>query len=118
MDRNIKLHQVAGPFGDCTSAYAVEFPEGLTVKEFIPLVVNENPDEWGRIALGWIRPTLAEYRHGSIVYTELFHKYKTREIFKIEANGGWSLMDYNITLKPEPKPHLEVDINAKTQFPF
>lgn len=118
MDRKIKLHQVAGPFGDCTSAYAVEFPEGLTVKEFISLVVNENPDEWGRIALGWIRPTLAEYNHGSIVYTELFHKYKTREIFKIEANGGWSLMDYNITLKPEPKPHLEVDINAKTQFPF
>lgn len=99
MGKQIELVHLAGPFGDCCSSYAVKFPTDMTVQEFIETVVAENPGEWGRIGFGWNHPKLAEYNHGSIIYTSEYAKYKSKKIIKVDAHGGWSLMDYNITLK-------------------
>lgn len=119
MEKKIKLIHRDGPFGDCTSVYDVEFPQDITVAEFIQLVVDENPHEWGSFSLGWKQPTVACYSHGSITYTEAYDTYKLAKIASVSSNGGWSLMDYSLKLVPKPKAEVVVDIfKSLTNFPF
>lgn len=88
-----------GPFGDATSSYDVVFPEGITVAEFIETVVEENPKEWGDFLHGFRNPVIAEYQRGKIVYKPEFEKVKDRIVESAEANGGWSLMSYDLSFK-------------------
>ena len=96
-----KIHRIykAGPFGDETSLYDVIFPEGMTVAEFIETIVEENPKEWGDFLHGFHNPIIAEYQRGKIVYKPEFEKVKNKVVEKAEANGGWSLMSYDLSFK-------------------
>lgn len=118
MDKKIKLTLMAGPFGDCTSAYDVSFPQDITVEQFVQLVLQENPKEWGTIGLSW-NHKLVDYSHGSIKFREDYDVYKNERVLKAKAHGGWSLMDYELELVPKPKLEKFVDIFAElTNFPF
>lgn len=122
MEKKIKLIHRDGPFGDCTSVYDVEFPQDMTVCEFVTTAVAENPQEWGSFSLGFRGPIVAEYKRGVLqLHPDTWEKYQQRKIAKASSNGGWSLMDYTLELVPEPKPKLEkfFDIFAElTDFPF
>ena len=118
MDKKIKLTVRAGPFGDCTSAYDVSFPQNITVEYFIQSVLQENPNEWGTIGLGW-NHILADYSHGTITFREDYDIYKNERVLKAQAHGGWSLMDYQLELVPKPKLKIFFDAFAPlTNFPF
>ena len=101
-----KLHFTCtgGPYGDATSSYDVSVPKGMTLEEFIKAILDEHPDEWGDIKLGWGKDPLIEYNRG-----ELYNPHPSltenlsKEVVEVKASGGWSLMTYIIKLKdPEP----------------
>lgn len=93
----MKGYCVGGPYGDATSSYEYILSRGATIKEFIELILK-NKEEWGGIYVyqGGERVQIAEYRHGNLEW----HKIpdgSARILPKIDAHGGWSLMDYLVT---------------------
>ncbi len=96
-----KIHRIykEGPFGDETSLYDIIFPEGITVAEFIETIVEENPKEWGDFLHGFRNPVIAEYQQGKIVYKPEFEKVKDKIVESAKANGGQSLMSYDLSFK-------------------
>ena len=93
--------QTGGPFGDATSNYKVSFPKEITVEEFINIVLEERSDEWGYFRSSWSSSgKIAEYSKGELLSTgfETYSKFKNRKIESVSANGGWSRMDYMITV--------------------
>lgn len=117
MSKKLKFIHTSGPHGDATSNYDVQFPEGMTVEEFARAVISENPDEWGYISVGW-NDKVVQYDRLSVRAVGRFEEVKNRVVKRATANGGWSLMSYDLELEPLPKPHVEVDLHAKTDFPF
>ena len=118
--KKIRLECTAGPFGDCTAAYKVYFPKGITVEEFINLVLEENPDEWGSFHLGSLMGTvIGNYnRSKENKFTpqniEVYEKIKHFHPVEIFANGGWSLMDYTIITKEKnPNDFLYMTITEE-----
>lgn len=99
----LKFIHVAGPFGDQTSGYEIEFEKPMTVKQFMDAVITERSGEWGNFALknDWTKK-LAEYKHGSItIINDSYYPAADKTIKSISANGGWSLMSYDIVLENE-----------------
>ena len=91
-----------GPIGgDETAPYDVVFLEKMTVREFVEYVLTLH--EWGRIALcipgfgsGDMQP-YCQYRQDKLE-SELPEEYLDRTIASATAHGGWSLMNYTLTL--------------------
>lgn len=91
-----------GPIcGDETAPYDVVFLEKMTVREFVDYVLTLN--EWGSIALclpGFSANDMqpcCQYSHDKLE-SELPEEYMDRTIASATAHGGWSLMDYILTL--------------------
>jgi len=94
--------------GDCTASYKVDIDKecrDLTV--FIRTVLEENPNEWGRIYLmetgqSRFEVPFIEYRNGELISTPEDTSFKTRPIECVTASGGWSRMwsrvDYYVRL--------------------
>lgn len=90
----IQREFIGGPYGDATSSYECILSREATIKEFIELILK-NKEEWGGIYVyqGRELVQIAEYRHGNLEW----HKIpdgNARILPKIDARGGWSLMDY------------------------
>lgn len=117
MEKQIKLIHKAGPFGDCTSQYEVTFPKNITVGEFMKLVIQENPTEWGEFGVYWNYP-LAKYRDGKLFTAVALDEYRDMKVLRVQAHGGWSYMNYIIDPEKPPKPEIKVDLNKITCFPF
>jgi hypothetical protein len=117
MEKQIKLIHKAGPFGDCTSQYEVTFPQDITVDEFIKLVIQENPKEWGDFCVYWNCP-IVKYRDGKRFASVSYDEYRNMKVLCVQANGGWGRMDYIIDPEKPPKPELKIDYRQATQFPF
>ena len=107
--KKISLIHVSGPYGDACSSYSFTISNEMTLKEFVELIVNENPNEWGVVREGsGLEKIYAEYRWGEI-------KYLTDTPDKIiiypkgRAHGGWSNMDYYVK---EENKQLEIDLNS------
>ena len=91
-----------GPISsDETAPYDVVFLEKMTVGEFVDYVLTLN--EWGRISLyipgfgsGDMQP-YCQYNHDKLK-NELPEEYMDRTIASATAHGGWSLMNYTLTL--------------------
>lgn len=101
----ITFEITGGPYGDCTSNYKVIIHnKPLTFKNFVDEVLQRN-NEWGEIRLGksWIDCIGAtksiEYSKGQILKDDLLAEYSDCEVLEIKANGGWSKMDYYVSLK-------------------
>lgn len=98
VNKKIKLVFKCGPLGDETSLYEVMFPDGLTIKDFVEIAVLENPEEWGNFRCSWFGPIIAEYEHGKIEYTKEFEEIKDKIVHRASSTGGWSRMDYHLTI--------------------
>lgn len=94
----------AGPVGgDETRPYVVDLDYDYTVEQFIREVLLNNR-EWGKISIynkdyifGY--PSY-RYEYGTLT-SKLPDEYLTRKIKSAKASGGWSLMDYIVTLEEE-----------------
>lgn len=84
---------------DCTSFYDASFKVPPTFEEFMQYLIIEQSQEWGYIALdNWLN-RIVEYRWGKIVSaTEEYDKNKDKRIVLHNMHGGWSRMDYVITI--------------------
>lgn len=108
MKNNFQLIHTGGPYGDCTDDYEASFDKPFKVKDFLS-IVEAQKEEWGSIQ--FIVPHFygyftVDYKHGVIDYTgfDKFSGRKNKDLFnakikEITANGGWSLMQYRVTLE-------------------
>ena len=96
--KQLKQIHLEGPFGDETNLYRIECPKDTTVQQFIKLILQEYPNEWGAIRTkGKI---ILEYKHGEIdIITADLIKYINCIIKNAKGYGGWSLMDYDIEVE-------------------
>jgi hypothetical protein len=98
----IKLTQTSETFGDCTALYSVQLDKPYTVKEFIDEVLTK--EEWGYIGIEdkygdsiFGNPN-CEYKRNELI-TEMPVEVLDKVIVKVRASGGWTRMDYNITIE-------------------
>ena len=97
----IRLYHKAGPFGDETSMYELEYERGTTVQDLIEFALS-NTREWGKIEINkypkqsFPYDYTLEYRYGQLTNGFIPDNIRQMEIRKGTANGGWSLMTYTI----------------------
>ena len=117
--------------GDATSWFDVEFTRPITVMEFIEAVVDLNQrlerGEHGTIRIyDHTHPTIEDSKNAaSISYNHSGVKFDLAGrsldllyslIYSAKANGGWSLMDYDLYLAAGEN-HSEFDeLNARARF--
>lgn len=95
-----KLVQLSPEGSDCTAPYRVDLNGEYTVEEFIHDVLL-NTREFGYIYIDGFNPyreAICQYRNGKLLDKpkEEFLKLK---IIEARAHGGWSCMDYVLTLE-------------------
>ena len=93
----MKSTQISPTGGDCTATYSITDYKATTVGEFINEVLTEYPSEWGKIEDNNHR-LIAEYSYGKVVTSNVTAELLNKQIIKIIGNGGWSRMDYIITI--------------------
>lgn len=100
------LTQSTPTAGDCTAGYKVTLEKECTLQEFIDAILT-NKREWGYIKVAkrdcaWYNYPGFSYRYGEISgepnLPEEVYGYKVKSV---TANGGWSNMDYIVTLEKE-----------------
>lgn len=97
-----KLVQI-GPAGDdCTALFDVRLNGPYTVETFIHDVLLDS-SEWGRIGINdgytpFGNPS-CEFSHG-VLKSNLPEEYLPLEVVSARASGGWSNMNYRLTVKP------------------
>lgn len=109
-----------GPFGDETSSYEIILPEDedITVEDFIEQILVDEPDEWGDIYNG-MHKIIADYKRGEATFRDGYDSIKHKKIISVKAHGGWSMMDYYLELKPNPKVLVdEYDYEQISMFDF
>lgn len=93
--------------GDCTAGYRVDLDKEYTLQEFIDVILTNKKDEWGMIRIvkrncPWYCCPSIGYRYGNITNTpnipKKFFDYKVKSV---TARGGWTAMDYIVTLEKE-----------------
>lgn len=96
---------------DTTAEYDVTFTERLTVGHFVDRILKSTHD-WGYIG---IRATdskvdvkhavygypCIEYQYGDIITRNNLKRFSDRVIKSVHASGGWSRMDYLLSLYEE-----------------
>ncbi len=81
---------------DCTNEYIVSVSPNLTVEAFINYILSNFPLEWGDIKLYHrYENSIIQYKCG-ILLNEI--KHKDSIIKYVEARGGYSCMNYVITV--------------------
>lgn len=96
-----KLTQLRPEGTDCTAPYSVELNGDYTVASFVQDVLKDKT-EWGYIGIdngkfGFGDPNV-KFRHGKLLST-LPSKYLDMKVTKAKASGGWSRMDYLLTVE-------------------
>ena len=94
--RFIQTHSVGS---DCTAPYDVKDYKAKTVREFIPEMLKERPNEWGKIQVKMMfGGGFCTYRNG-ILLSDLRPEFLDLEIQEVKSAGGWGYMDYLIFTK-------------------
>lgn len=102
----IKLIKTGGPYIDCTSNFIVKFDHPYTIGEFIKEVYEENTDgAWGHIRVtngreSWFGTDICFYRYGKWE-KPCPAEYLDRVIKSATCNGGYSLLNFYVTLTEE-----------------
>lgn len=86
--------------GDCTAGYKVQFSKTCTVREFIEEVLKKNPGEWGEFELKHFG-VRTEYKYGRLVKQKFADELLDSKIVRAYASGGWTRMDYKLTIDPK-----------------
>lgn len=100
----IKLNNAGGPYGDGTTSYNVE-TDVANVGAFIQEVLKEYPQDWGHFRIRTNNTDkrdicVCSYSYGKIERkASNYDTYGTAKIKSIFANGGWSAMNYDITVE-------------------
>lgn len=101
-----RLIQSTRTAGDSTAGYKVILDKEYTLREFIDAVLT-NKDEWGYIRVvkrdcAWYNYPRFSYYYGEIPgepnLPEEVYGYKVKSV---TASGGWTRMDYVVTLEGE-----------------
>ena len=89
--------------GDCTCGYHVFLDKKYTVGEFIETVLRERPGEWGYIGIKKKKSTFGdphcEYSHGRLTTDSLPEDVLNKVVKNVTSSGGWSRMDYLISVE-------------------
>lgn len=95
--KDIKLIHTGGPYGDCMSNYNINFPEYITVDNFIIAVLKDYPKEWGEFYHSYEK-SFAKYKNGEFFITDNkeYQNIRNKIVLSASSHGGWSLMDYFI----------------------
>ena len=51
MAERMKMICTGGPYGDASSSYVVKLDKEYTVQEFVKMVLDEKPGEWGNFEI-------------------------------------------------------------------
>lgn len=89
-----------GPLrGDACSCYHVRGFGNCTVEEFVKMVLAERPNEWGEFHFNERFGRCLDYQYGKadLQGCRVYKKYKDKRVVSVEADGGWSQMDYIVT---------------------
>ncbi len=88
--------------GDCTAPYRIDLGNTpYTVEDFINEILTDHARDWGKITV--YSPSgkavyVARYKYGTL----LGFPANNLMVFRIDhvfADGGWTRMDYSITVK-------------------
>lgn len=105
-----KLVQLKPEGSDCTAPYEVQLNGEYTVEQFINDVILDKR-EWGRIGIddgkSIFGDPVCEYKWGQIVST-MEEKFLKMRIVSAKASGGWSNMDYLLTVEPVNGEFVEI----------
>lgn len=87
-----------GPMrGDCCATYSVKLSRACTLQELIDYILTQRRS-WGYLRIkGNLFPSF-EYKYGQYVCSSLTETDLRRKVAEISANGGWSRMDYFVSL--------------------
>ena len=94
-------------FSDATALYDVKLDKSYTLGEFVDTVLTITK-EWGIIrvvqeGVSWIEYPKCEYRYGKFFpeksWLDLPPETLNKKIVLAKAHGGWSNMDYTLTLE-------------------
>jgi hypothetical protein len=102
---SIELKLTGKVRGDCTAPYTVELSRDCTLRELVDVILTRN--EWGyigqydpRTVFGW--PCI-EYSGNLIKECDWREEFREedyqRKVKTVKADGGWSRMDYIVTLE-------------------
>ena len=113
--------------GDAMSYYAVHTSRPCTVREFVDWVLERSRSfhEWGTIQISgpdkfWPAIRAVDYKNGAVIENghhilrcdpSAFDRYGDVIIKKIKAVGGYSAMDYCLSLSVEPETNIVTDSN-------
>lgn len=97
-----KLKQIGKTHSDETTDFKVVLDKPYTVSSFIDMVLKDT-SEWGYIGIKkqnsfFFGDPYCEYRYGKLL-SAIPKEYLNREIKDVTSNGGWTRMDYILTLK-------------------
>lgn len=106
----LTFNQTAPAGGDATAPYSVSLNRECTLGEFIDCVLKR--EEWGYIGIKsrkdiFFGSPKCEYKYDKIVSTEFTDAYLARKVKTVFASGGWTRMDYILTLKPLRRSKLK-----------
>jgi hypothetical protein len=103
----IKLRQLKPEGSDCTTPYEVILDKPYTLGAFIKQILIQRPNEWGYFEV----PPYVErsYKNSKLISFNFSYDILDELVESVTASGGWSRMDYHITLKQkESKPKEEL----------
>lgn len=83
--------------GDCCAAYSVKLSRACTLQELIAYILTQR-HSWGFLRIKGNLFSCFEYRYGLIIGTAITKVDLCREVSEVTADGGWSRMDYFVTL--------------------
>lgn len=99
MELKLTFDQIRPEGSDCTAPYKVIPNRQCTLQELIDHVLANRPHEWGYVGIGgWPCSRRAEYRWGKLLNSDLTNAELKSPIKTIEAQGGWSRMDYFVEI--------------------
>lgn len=100
-----------------TSGYDVVLDKTYTVLDFMYEVLKTRRRDWGTFRIAVLGLSV-EYRYGMLKKPEWSHDLLYSKVSSVSASGGWTHMDYVITVNREantvlnigPVPFLEADL--------
>lgn len=100
----IKINWIDSMRSDCTRKFEVILSKQHTVGEFIDSVLSERKGEWGYIGIyseknAFFGDPCCEYSDGKLKSNPLPNEISRKKIKKVTGDGGYSRMDYIITLE-------------------
>lgn len=92
-----KLIRITPIGGDETAGYRAELDESYTAQQLLTEILSK--DEWGYITFKFAMRSISGKYTNSKTTLILPNSIGQKEVVSVTAFGGWSRMDYIITLK-------------------